>query len=112
MQSMKILDISESSSELSLAPHTVTISTTLTVENHAHTPSQFVERLTQVTAKLFQDHVIICDNNTVALSGTSVTIQVVNFEPNPEMLINWNIHDDSLGEAVSSSLHRNLSRLL
>lgn len=109
---MKMLDTSESSSELGLTAHTVTISTTLTVENHTHTPSQFVERLAQVTGKLFQDHVIICDNNTMAFSGTSVTVQVVNFEPNPEMLINWNIHDDSFGDCVASTLHRNLSRLL
>ncbi len=103
----------ESSSELGLTPHTVTISTTLIVENHhAHTPSQFLDRLTQVTGKLFQDRMLVCDNNTVAFSGTSVTIQVLNFEPNPEMLINWNIHDDNFGECVSSTLHRNLSRLL
>ena len=107
-----MLDSSESTSELGLAPHTVTFSATLTCDEPTHTPSHLLDRLTQVTGKLLPDHVVCCHGNNVELSGTSVTLQIMNFEPTPEVLINWSLQDDDLGEFVYSTLCRNLSRLL
>lgn len=111
-ESLRILDSSESSSELDLTPHTVSFSSSLTLEDHGHTSSHLLERLAQVTGKLLPDHVVCCQDNSVELSGTSVTLQVKNFEPSPEVLINWSVQDENLGEFVCSTLRRNLSRLL
>ena len=102
----------EAREDLGLPPHTLSFSTTVTMETRPRPPTELVEALVEVLGRLLHDQCVCEEEGRVVLMGTSVSVEVTAPPPSLSLLISWNYQDEALGDYVLSSVQRNLSRLL
>ena len=89
-----MLDPSEAQTELGLVPHDLRYSSTLSLDTRTRPPMEFTDALFQVVQKLLPDHRVVRATDRdhhLSIDGSSVTVEVTNFEPLQEILITWSV---------------------
>jgi integrator complex subunit 11 len=111
-ESLQLMSPAEARENLGLPPHSLTFSTTVTMETRPRPPTELVEALVEVLQRLLHDQCVCEEEGRVVLMGTSVRVEVTSPPPALSLLVSWSYQDETLGDYVLSSVQRNLSRLL
>lgn len=116
-ESLQVLDFSEAEKEFGLFPHDVRFSSSLMLDTRTHTPAEFMENLQRIMVKLFPEHEVwphTGGGNSCRLDigRRDVFVEVTSFDPVQDIVVNWNMKEELLGEFIYSTLQRNLARLL
>uniref|UniRef100_A0A1X7U0J0 Integrator complex subunit 11 n=1 Tax=Amphimedon queenslandica TaxID=400682 RepID=A0A1X7U0J0_AMPQE len=113
-EEVSLLTHKEVSDEIGLTRHKLKFSQTLTLDGHFLPDSNILELLTTSINKLVPDSKVLQtkEGYGLELSGTSVTLSIAQFLPQPLVNLTWELQDDHIGSILVMNLVRTIPRAL